>query len=34
MTDADLSFQQFDLDYENGLAILAERQGDDAAIDA
>ena len=34
MTDADLSFQQFDLDYENGLAMLAERQADDAAIDA
>ena len=34
MTNADLSFEQFDLDYENGLAILAERQGDDVAIDA
>ena len=34
MTDPALSFQQFDLDYENGLAMLAERQADDAAIDA
>ena len=26
MTDPDLSFQQFDMDYDNGLAMLAERQ--------
>ena len=34
MTDADLSFQQFDMDYENALAMLAERRADDDAIDA
>ena len=34
VTDPDLLFQQFDVDYENGLAMLAERQGDDDAIDA
>ena len=34
MTDSDLSFQQFDVDYENELAMLAQRQADDDAIDA
>ena len=34
MTEPDLSFQQFDMDYDNGLAMLAERQADDDAIDA
>lgn len=34
MTDPELSFQQFELDYENALAVLAERHGDDAALDA
>ena len=33
MTEPDLSFQQFDTDYENGLAMLAERQSH-AAVDA
>ena len=28
MTDPELSFQQFEMDYENALAMLAERHGD------
>ena len=34
MTDSDLSFQRFEMDYENALAILAERYGDDGAVEA
>ena len=34
MTDSDFSFERFEMDYENALAILAERYGDDAAVDA
>ena len=34
MTDPELSFQQFEMDYENALAMLAERHGDDTAVDA
>ena len=34
MTDSDLSFQRFEMDYESALAILAERYGDDGAVEA
>ena len=34
MTNPELSFQQFEMDYENALAMLAERHVDDAALDA
>lgn len=34
MTDSDLSFQRFEMDYENALAILAERCGGDEAVAA
>lgn len=34
MTSPDLSFQQFEMDYENALAMLAERYADDGAVDA
>ena len=34
VTDPELSFQQFEMDYENALAMLAERHGDDGAVDA
>ena len=34
MTDPELSFQQFEMGYENALAMLAERHGDDTAVDA
>ena len=34
MTNPELSFQQFEMDYENALAMLAERHADDAALDA
>ena len=34
LTNADLSFQRFEMDYENALAMLAERHGDDGAVDA
>ena len=34
MTDPELTFQQFEMDYENALAMLAERYADDTAIDA
>ena len=34
MTDPEISFQQFEMDYENALAMLAERHGDDGAVDA
>lgn len=34
MTDPELSFQQFEMDYENALAVLVERYGDDTAIDS
>ncbi len=34
MTNPELSFQQFEMDYENALAMLAERHVDDTALDA
>ena len=34
LTDSDLSFQQFEMDYENALAMLAERYAEDGAVDA
>ena len=34
LTDADISFQRFEMDYENALAMLAERHGDDGAVEA
>ena len=34
MTNPELSFQQFEMDYENALAMLAERHADDTALDA
>ena len=34
MTDSELSFQQFEMDYENALAMLFQRHTEDAAIDA
>ena len=34
LTDPELSFQQFEADYENALAMLAERHVDDGALDA
>ncbi len=30
----DLSFQRFEMDYENALAMLAERHAEDDAVDA
>ena len=34
MTESELSFQQFEVDYENALAMLAARHADDGAVDA
>ncbi len=34
MTDPQLSFEQFELDYENAVAMLAERHAGDGAVDA
>ena len=34
LTDPQLSFEQFELDYENAVAMLAERHADDGAVDA
>ena len=34
MTDSGLSFQRFEMDYESALAVLAERYGDDGAVEA
>ncbi len=34
MTNPELGFQQFEMDYENALAMLAERHADNAAVDA
>ncbi len=34
MTNPELSFQQFETDYENALAMLAERHADDEALNA
>ena len=33
-TDSDFSFLRFEADYESALAVLAERCGDDGAVDA
>ena len=34
MQDPELTFQRFEMDYENALAMLTERHSDNAAIDA
>ena len=33
-TDSDFSFRRFEADYESALAVLAERYGEDGAVDA